>query len=159
MGLWARGCVQSKVLVNYTAAAVWAVASLGLPLACESSSSQSPQDPPWSKQLHTPFPTWEFQRSLSSRGGVAMVEEGALNRPACLTPGHGGASSSHGGGRGSLPCWAPLGRWGLWPQVRLRNNLPPGVAGQGCQALLGPMIPTVPPNHLARYCGTFIPDS
>lgn len=60
------------------------------------------------------------------------MEEGALNRPACPTPGHGGASSSHGGGRkGFSALWGPLGQWGLWPQGRLRNNLPPGMAGQG----------------------------
>ena len=95
--------------MNYTAAAVWAVASLGLPLARESSSSQSPQDPPWSTQPRTPLPTWGFQRSPSSGGGVAVVEEGALSRPACPAPGRGGARSSHGRGRrGSLSCWLHL---------------------------------------------------
>lgn len=81
--------------MNYIAAAVWAVASLGLPLARESSSSQSPQDPAWSTQPRTPFPTWGFQRSPSPGGGVAVVEEGALSRPACPAPGRGGARSSH----------------------------------------------------------------
>lgn len=95
--------------MSHVAAAVWALASLGLPLARESSSSQSPQDPPWSTQPRTPFPTWGFQRSPSPGGGVAAVEEGALSRPACPAPGRGGARSSHSRGRrGSLSCWLHL---------------------------------------------------
>lgn len=114
--------------MNYTVAAVWVVASLGLPLARESSSSQSPQDPPWSTQLHAPFPTWGFQCSLSPRGGVAMVEEGTLNRPACPTPGHGGASSSHRGGRKGFS--ALLGS--TWPVGPVATGAAQKQSAPGC---------------------------
>lgn len=115
--------------MNYIAAAVWAVASLGLPLARESSSSQSPQDPAWSTQPRTPFPTWGFQRSPSPGGGVAVVEEepSAGQHALLLAVEEPGA---HTGQKGLSVLLAPLGLWGLWPQVR-SAILPWGWPGGG----------------------------
>lgn len=123
----ARGWVQPEVPVSTSWAAVWAAASLGLPLAHESFSLRSPRDP-WVLRgpLCLQFPPGDFDAPGSPGGGGGHTELAGI---APTRPWRTG--SSCGGQEGGLPCWAPLDLWGLWPQVQLRSNLPPGCGRAG----------------------------
>lgn len=108
----------------------------GPPLARESSSSQSPQDPAWSTQpapSHLGISALPIPRRWCSRGGGGSPQQASMP---CSWP-RGGARSSATGRRGLCPVGST---WPVGPvsQVRLRSHPPlgwlRGEARQSCRA-------------------------